>query len=214
MVDSSWRAPDLLSGSSILRSDNVQWNGGHPAAKQSGTCYCSSSSSNDQYCMCTPSLAIDLVIASGPDHIWLVRRKDTSQYATMGGFVNVGETVEHAVQRELKEEMGIVLRRGSPILFGVYSDPRRDNRRHTVSAVYAIRLDGTEIPSATDDIKEVRRIPMDDIDNYEFFADHKAILLDYRRLVRNEPAAASAAFEFDGSGEIVRSVCSTAALMA
>ena len=83
--------------------------------------------------MCTPSLAIDLVILSGTDHVWLVRRKDTNQLATMGGFVMVGETVEQAVIRELREETGIDLSSGRkpPMLFGVYSDPRRDNRRHT-----------------------------------------------------------------------------------
>ncbi|KAL7571761.1 hypothetical protein ACA910_002853 [Epithemia clementina (nom. ined.)] len=183
----------------LAKKEVVTWNGGHPSGPQSGTCFCSS---YDSYCMCTPSLAIDLVIVSGSNHLWLVRRKDTNQLATMGGFVMIGETVEDAVRRELKEETGIDLgsssisttttktttaaaantrqTRQQPALFGVYSDPRRDNRRHTVSAVYAIHLEGDETPVAADDVKEVKKIPMDDIEKYEYFADHKTILLDYR----------------------------------
>lgn len=160
--------------------------------------------------MCSPSLAIDLVILSGSDHVWLVRRKDTNQLATMGGFIQVGETVESAVKREIKEEMGIDLVE-PPLLFGVYSDPRRDNRRHTVSITYAVRLNENARPVAADDVKEVKRIPLQDIEKYSFFADHKTILTDFRSLLllqgnpmamnhQNKPVG-------DFADDIVRSVC-------
>jgi len=194
-----------------LRHSEIQWNGGHPtASKQTGSCYCSSF---DKYCMCTPSLAIDLVIVSNKDHIWLVKRKDTSQLATMGGFVQVGETAEDAVRRELQEEMGIVLSKDDPIvLLGIYSDPRRDNRRHTVSAVYVIELDGKEQPVAADDVKGVKKIPITDIENYTYFADHKTILLDYRnsRLPRSPEAKRThnvALSPGDFATDIIRSIC-------
>jgi 8-oxo-dGTP diphosphatase len=175
---------DVPSLQQPLFSTALQFNGGHPWATQKGSCYC-----NDQpYCLCTPSLAIDLVIVSGTDHVLLVRRKDTSQLATMGGFVQVGETTEQAVRRELQEETGIRLdsldkeNPGQLELVGVYSDPSRDNRRHTVSAVYAVHVSEKLQPVAADDVKQVVRIPLKDIEKYEFFADHKSILLDYRRI--------------------------------
>lgn len=59
--------------------------------------------------MCTPSMAIDTILTSGEDHVWLVKRKDQGKYATMGGFVEVGETSEDAVKRELMEEMNVKL---------------------------------------------------------------------------------------------------------
>jgi 8-oxo-dGTP diphosphatase len=184
-----------------LHSTALKWNGGHPATSQFGSCFCSDF---DKYCMCTPSLAIDLVIASGENHVWLVRRKDTDQLATMGGFVEIGETVEHAVKRELKEETGIELT-SQPMLLGVYTDPRRDNRRHTASAVFAIQLDGTETPRAADDVKAVTRIHLNDIENHTYFADHMTILLDYRALKRNEKFSKTTPLDF--SDNIVRSVC-------
>jgi len=188
--------------SSSIRGATIQWHGGHPLGAQTGTCSCSG---KDGYCMCTPSLAIDLVIASGKEHLWLVRRKDTDQLATMGGFVMVGESVEDAVKRELKEETGIVLK-DPPVLFGVYSDPRRDNRRHTVSAVYAIHLDGNEHPVAADDVKDVKRIPLSGIEKYNYFADHKTILLDYRRSLQRGGETLPSSEE-DFAPDILRSVC-------
>jgi 8-oxo-dGTP diphosphatase len=204
-VSSTMTSP--LTARQSLRGEAVHWHGGHPADTQSGTCICSGF---DHYCMCTPSLAIDLVIASGTDYVWLVRRKDTNQLATMGGFVNVGETVEQAVKRELQEEMGIDLIK-PPQLLGIYSDPRRDNRRHTVSSVFAVHLDGEEKPIAADDVKEVKRIPLVDIEKYEYFADHKTILLDYRQSLRGD-AISVATSEGDFASNVQRSVCGTGIL--
>ena len=115
--------------------------------------------------MCTPSLAIDLVIevdrpaqiqSQYPVAVVLVRRRDNALMATMGGFVDVDETVETAVARELQEETGLALKE-PPTLLGVYSDPRRDARRHTVSAVFVSR--GTGKMRAGDDVKQVEIIP-------------------------------------------------------
>lgn len=153
--------------------------------------------------MCTPSLAIDLVILSGQDYIWLVRRKDTNQLATMGGFVHVGETVEHAVARELMEEMGIELKE-SPRLLGIYSDPRRDNRRHTVSAVFVIKVPQNVRPRAADDVKDVQRIQLSDIEEHSFFADHKTILSDYLRSLETGGESKEIRDVFEN---VVRSTC-------
>ncbi len=160
-----------------------------------GSCWCSA----DDYCMCTPSLAIDTILTSGPEHFWLVKRKDAGKYATMGGFVEVGETSAEAVARELMEEMNIDLRSFTSlsdeiekqeanhsdlagtgmILEGVYADPKRDHRRHTVSVVYSVAIPEGTVPRAGDDAAEVLRVHHDEIQNLDFFADHKTILMDY-----------------------------------
>jgi ADP-ribose pyrophosphatase YjhB (NUDIX family) len=142
---------------------------------KSGSCWCS----GDEYCMCTPSLAIDTILTSGSDHFWLVKRKDAGKYATMGGFVEVGETSVEAVHRELMEEMHIELHDDAISLFGIYDDPMRDARRHTVSAVYVVDIPEGVKPYAGDDAAEVVRVAYEDIGNLEFFADHKNILMDF-----------------------------------
>ena len=176
------------------------WHGGHPAQDRPGECWCGA----DAYCMCTPSLAIDLIIASGPNHVWLVRRKDTSQLATMGGFVDVGEPVETAVKRELMEEMGIELKEHQIKLFGVYSDPRRDNRRSTVSAVFVVHLDAELHPRAADDVKDVQRISLAELEQHEYFADHKTILMDYKQTTVGQTISQEYG---DFAADISRSTC-------
>jgi 8-oxo-dGTP diphosphatase len=186
------------------------WHGGHPAEDKFGSCWCG----EDKYCMCTPNLAIDLIITSGGmnsegsatvDSFWLVRRKDTNQLATMGGFVEVHETVEDAVTRELKEEMDLTFRE-TPKLVGIYSDPRRDNRRRTASVVYAVHLPREISPRAGDDAKEVVKIPIHEVQNHSYFSDHKTILLDY---LHSKGLAVQHSHRTDGdfAGDIVRSTC-------
>jgi 8-oxo-dGTP diphosphatase len=86
--------------------------------------------------MRTPLLTVDAVIFF-QEGIVLIRRENPpfqGCYALPGGFVEVGETVEEAVQREAKEETGLEI---EPLgLIGIYSDPGRDPRGHVVSAAF------------------------------------------------------------------------------
>jgi ADP-ribose pyrophosphatase YjhB (NUDIX family) len=85
-----------------------------------------------------------MIVVSGleEDYVWLVQRRDTGQYATVGGFVEVGECAEDAAKRELLEETDLTME--SLSLFGFCSDPSRDRRRHTTSVVYVVTLDENE----------------------------------------------------------------------
>mmetsp|Transcript_13166 Transcript_13166/g.15931 ORF Transcript_13166/g.15931 Transcript_13166/m.15931 type:complete len:243 (+) Transcript_13166:297-1025(+) len=155
------------------------WHGGAPGGNPAGSCWIGAS---DNYAMCTPSLAIDLVIEHEDKGVILVRRKDNGLYATMGGFVDVGERLHDTVRRELAEETGLELL-GEPLLLGVFGDPRRDKRRHTVSIVYIARTAGQPRPGS--DVKQVEIVPFSKIDDIPLAFDHQAILDDYLRW-RNE----------------------------
>ena len=212
-----------LTPEHMVHRDYV-FHGGHPVTSElRGSCYCSGV---DMYCMCNPSLAIDIVIISGHDHLWFVRRKDTNQLAIVGGFVDIGETVLDAVHRELYEETGLIINYknssspGSqqqenyhytePVFFGIYSDPRRDNRRHTISAAFAIHFDGNEHPVASDDVKNVERIHISNVNQLSLFADQKTIVQDYLRLFFDTKTKTSADFLTsydDFAPDIHRSVC-------
>ena len=62
----------------------------------------------------TPALTADCVVFDGHGRVLLIRRGHPpfeGQYALPGGFVEIGETVEDACRRELKEETGIEVAR-------------------------------------------------------------------------------------------------------
>ena len=108
--------------------------------------------------------------------IVLIQRKNIPLgLALPGGFVDIGERVETAVIREMKEE--ITLDVEIKELFGVYSKPDRDKRFHTVSIVYICKAYGT--PIGSDDAKEAMVIKLEDLELDNFVFDHGVILDDY-----------------------------------
>jgi len=95
--------------------------------------------------------------------------------ALPGGFVDIGEKVEDACIREMKEEISLDV---SIIkLIGVYSDPLRDERFHTASVVYLCKA--YSLPVAADDAKEAMLIRLDDLDLNTLVFDHGKIVKDY-----------------------------------
>ena len=93
--------------------------------------------------------------------IVLIQRKNTpTGLALPGGFVDVGESVEDAVVREMKEEISLDVEIKE--LFGVYSDPNRDKRFHTASVVYICKAYGD--PIGADDAKEAMVVKLENLD--------------------------------------------------
>jgi 8-oxo-dGTP diphosphatase len=129
----------------------------------------------------TPFLAVDGIIKLFDENenfkgIVLIERLNRPLgVAIPGGFVDIGETVESAVIREMKEETTLDITIES--LLGVYSDPSRDERFHTASIVYICKAYGT--PKAADDAKEVYVYKIDEIPLEKLVFDHKQIILDF-----------------------------------
>ena len=123
-----------------------------------------------------PALTVDVIIRMGdPDRIVLVKRRNPPHgWALPGGFVDAGETVEHAAAREALEETGLAVRLERQ--FHVYSDPARDPRQPTVSVVFVGDADGT--PEGADDAAEARVFSREALPSPIVF-DHEAILRDY-----------------------------------
>ncbi len=120
----------------------------------------------------TPLLTVDALIVY-EEKIVLIRRKNppfANCFALPGGFVGVGETVEAAVVREAKEETGLDIELIK--LLGVYSDPSRDPRGHTVSICYLALGKGNL--KAGSDAKDIRLFNLKEIPELAF--DHNKII--------------------------------------
>lgn len=127
----------------------------------------------------TPSLTTCLVIELTDRTdipIVLIRRKYPPHgWALPGGFVDLGERVEHAAVREAEEETALRVR--LKILLGCYSEPARDPRGHTASLAYVAEARGE--PRAQDDAAGVAVFSPEALPASLAF-DHARILRDYR----------------------------------
>ncbi len=128
----------------------------------------------------TPTLAADAIIEL-IDHpnrpiVLIERLNPPPGWAIPGGFVDIGETLEQAAVREAHEETGLKVRLKA--LLGIYSDPKRDSRGHTVTAVYVAEASG--IPEAADDAKSILIADPDALPARLAF-DHALVLADYRQ---------------------------------
>lgn len=114
-----------------------------------------------------------------PDgNIVLVRRQDNGKWALPGGMVDWGETIPTTIRRELTEETGLELiqiRR----LVGVYSEPDRDPRLHSICVLVEADVEGTLQPQDTLEIKEVRAFSVDALPMEDLSYDYQRQIQDY-----------------------------------
>lgn len=126
----------------------------------------------------TPLVAVDIIIEladrPGRPIVVIERKHEPLGWALPGGFVDIGEQAEEAAVREAAEETN--LRISLEALLGVYSDPERDPRGHSISLVYVATAQGE--PEAMDDaaaiqICEPTKVPA------QLAFDHAQIIGDY-----------------------------------
>jgi len=129
-----------------------------------------------------PSITVDGVIIKNGKILLVKRRNEPfkGKWALPGGFVEYGETVEKAVLREVKEETGMDAKIKK--LVGVYSDPARDPRGHTISIVFLLEGEGDAI--AGDDAIEAKFFDLNELPPLAF--DHEKIIKDAIQTYKNE----------------------------
>ncbi|MEM7770484.1 MAG: NUDIX hydrolase [Cyanobacteria bacterium P01_E01_bin.6] len=114
-----------------------------------------------------------------PDgRIVLIRRRDTGQWGLPGGMVDWREDIPTTVKRELIEETGLELQTLKRLV-GVYSEPDRDPRFHSICVVVEAIVDGIINIQDTLEITDVQAFSPADIDIHQLSYDHGRQLQDY-----------------------------------
>lgn len=127
----------------------------------------------------TPLIAADILIelVDRPERPFVLIERANPPYgwAVPGGFVDVGESIEQAAIREAREEicLDVTLKN----LLGIYSNPARDPRGHTITAVYIAEAHG--MPVADDDAKNCDLFTFETLPKLLAF-DHAQVIADYR----------------------------------
>jgi len=134
-----------------------------------------------------PRLTVDALVVDPHRGVLLVQRKHepfAGYWALPGGFVEEGESCEQAVVREVLEETGLAVR--VVALLGVYSQPGRDPRGHTVSVVYRCAPTGGALAGA-DDAAAARFFAT--LEGIPLAFDHARILADAGLLATGDASA-------------------------
>lgn len=125
-------------------------------------------------------VAADPVIIDG-DKILLMRRayepfKGLLEFP--GGFMEEGETIEHACVREAKEETGLDV---EPVeILGVYTGLGRDPRAQTVGIAFLCRPKNKNV-EISEEATEAHWMDIDEIDISGVGFDHGKIIQDLRK---------------------------------
>jgi ADP-ribose pyrophosphatase YjhB (NUDIX family) len=114
-----------------------------------------------------------------PDgRIVLVQRRDNGRWSFPGGLVEWGEDIPTSAKRELAEETGLNLIKVNRLV-GIYSDPRRDPRFHSICVVIEALVEGEMQVQDTLEIMDIRAFSPSEIPQGELSHDHDRQLKDY-----------------------------------
>jgi len=129
----------------------------------------------------SPKLTVDGVVIKDKKILLIKRKKQPfkGKWALPGGFVEYGEKTEDATVREVLEETGLKTKISH--LVGVYSDPDRDPRGHTITVVYLLEICNGSLKSG-DDVSDVKFFDLNHLPDLSF--DHYDIIKDVLRRVR------------------------------
>ncbi len=129
--------------------------------------------------------AADGLLTNKNGKIILIQRKSDTFYgfwAIPGGMVKIDETVEEALIREMKEEVGVKVR--PKAILGVFSDPQRDPRERVITTVFICDYEGN--PKAGSDAGNISLCTVEEALKLNLAFDHNFILQCYQRWLEHE----------------------------
>ncbi len=132
-----------------------------------------------------PKPTVDIIITDGKRIVLVKRGREPfkGKWVLPGGFIDYGETAEHAAAREALEETGMTIE--ITRLLGVYSSPERDPRNHHISIVFIARPIYGE-PQGGDDAAAAKWYPLNELKPGDLAFDHDLIAHDFMSWLRDD----------------------------
>lgn len=128
-----------------------------------------------------------LIIGDGKGNVLLQRRADDGQWANHGGAIELWESVEDALFREIGEELGV--RPVEPRLLRVYSGPEfrhvypNGDEVMVVDVVFYCHAISGELRLQREEVTEVKWFPLDALPE-RLLAHNRIALMDYSDILR------------------------------
>ncbi len=139
-----------------------------------------------------PAVTVDAVIFRRPGSEWMVllikrgREPFKDNWALPGGFINMDETLEEAVQRELFEETGLEEMELEQL--HTFSRVDRDPRHRTISTVFfGIMHEPGMDAKAGDDAAEAGWFPVHSLPELAF--DHQEVVQQAIIKLKSQPTS-------------------------
>jgi len=119
-----------------------------------------------------------IIVCNGK--ILLEKRKSEpgrGKWSVPGGLVELGESTEQAVIREVKEETGLDVENPEliDVVDNIIFDENGKIEYHFVIVDYFVRLRGGEL-NAADDAEELKWVALDDVEKYNITSTLRAFL--------------------------------------
>lgn len=133
-----------------------------------------------------PAVTADIAVLRLDEvpEILFIQRKDPpfqEQWALLGGFLEMEETLEETARRELMEETGILA--GELIRFDSYDKPGRDPRGRTITQVFVMIWKASMgIPKAGSDASGLQWFGLNQLPELAF--DHQQIVNDVIAMIK------------------------------
>ncbi|MHA2306174.1 MAG: NUDIX domain-containing protein [Candidatus Hodarchaeales archaeon] len=123
--------------------------------------------------------AVDGILVDSEGEIILIQRKSDTfdgYWALPGGIVEVTETVEEALEREMREETGVIVKPKE--ILGVFSHPDRDPRGRVITTVFICEYQG--VKKAGSDAGSIKTCSIVEALSLDLAFDHHSILNAYK----------------------------------
>lgn len=127
-------------------------------------------------------IAAHALILNENNKVLTLRRSEVNDYKPLywdipGGTVDVGETVENALEREIKEETSLIIKPIKPIY--VYSNLDQVPKRQTAQIIYLCKYISGEVVLNPEEHDEFKWVDYNELKNHKNISFLEALIRNY-----------------------------------